>query len=221
MGVWMVGATESAAVRVEPLVFHGRCEVRGNVPYGCPEIEERFVCARFRCQKGAPDRTGNDCLVCEHYRGWRDGPGASHVTVACGWSSDAPVWQRMTRAPLVTVPPELPISDAVARALEASVHHLVVVENERLVGVTCLCDLGGGRGDQLVATCLSPRVFAIALSATLGEAAAAMAKLGIGCLPVLDGEQLVGVITHDNLVRIAAPRAADPYLDARDYGEGD
>jgi hypothetical protein len=215
----MVGTGEGADVVVTPITFQGKCENRGDVPHGCPEVEERFVCARFHCQTG--ERTGNDCLACEHYRGWRDGPGLAHVTVTCFWSSDAPVWQRMTRASLlVTVPPELTVAMAARRALEADVHHLVVTSNGELVGVVCRCDLGGHRADDTVADCLPPRVLVISSSATLGEAAGAMEEHGVGCLPVIEDGRLVGLISHGDLSRVGGP-PEESRLDERDLGEGD
>jgi acetoin utilization protein AcuB len=197
----------------------GRCVVRGEVPPGCPELEERLVCARFECRKGEPAHSGNDCLMCDHYRGWRDGPGPSHVSVTCGWSSDSPVWQRMTHAPaLVTVPPELTVAEAIERASDAEVHHVLVTADEQLLGVMCRCDLSARRFDERVSACVALEVYAIESSATLGEAAGAMASLGIGCLPVLEKGRLVGVITHSDLFSIGGP----PKIDSSpDYGEGD
>jgi acetoin utilization protein AcuB len=218
MGVRMVGSN----VVVSPIAFNGCCEVRGRVPPGCPEVEERLVCSRFRCQKGGPERTGNDCLVCSRYRGWRDGPGTSTVTVTCGWSSEAPVWQCMTRdSALVTVPPTLTVGEATEQAIAAEVHHLLVTENDQLVGVVCRCDLDGHRRDWPLSACISTEVFAIESSATLAVAAGAMADLGVGCLPVLEQGRLVGVITDGDLFAVGGPPATDPFFDPRDYGEGD
>ena len=222
MGVRMVGSRPPADILVAPIAFDGLCEVRAEVPSGWPEGEERFVCARFRCQKGGAERTGNDCLLCEHYRGWNDGPGPSRVTISCGWSSEAPVWQRMTKASaLVAVRPDLPVGEALKLAIANDVHHLLVTDDEETVGVVCRCDLGARRGDQPVSACVAPNVFAIASSATLGEAAGAMAELGIGCLPVLEQDRLAGVITRGDLFRVGGPPRIDPYFDPDDCGEGD
>src|SRR5579864_7820831 len=113
MGVRMVGSGESADIRVEPLAFAGTMEVHALVGPGAPEPEERLACARFRCQKGGPSRSGEDCLLCARLRGWKDGPSPSEITITCGWSGDEPVSARMTRAPaLLTISPELPCEEA-------------------------------------------------------------------------------------------------------------
>jgi hypothetical protein len=222
MGVRMVGSSETADLRVEPISFEHCIDVAAHVPAGAAEIEERLMVARFRCQHGGPKHTGQDCLACGHYRGWKDGPGFDSITIRCGFSDRDPVTVRMTCAPaLVTVAPETMWREAEARAAEANVHHLLVMSGERLVGVTCACEVGRHPPDEPVRAALGPTVFAVEVDATLGEAAAAMVRLGLGCLPVLDHGALVGVITSSDL-RGKHSELADEILDdAHQYGGGD
>lgn len=207
MAVWMVGSA------VHPIAFAGQCEERGIVPPGITEPEERLVCARLHCQKGC-EHSGNDCMLCERYRGWRDGPGASEIRVMCAWSSEMPIWQRMTcNAALVTVPPQLSVGEGIEIATENKLHHLLVTKDGELIGVVCRCDLSSHRFDDPVTTCLRRDVLAIAPSATLGEAAGAMAQFGVSCLPVIEDGQLVGVITHSDLRSIGGPPRPEPCFD--------
>ncbi len=206
MGVQLVGSGETADVRMTPLgPFGGISEVRARVP-GFPEAEERLVCARLRCQKGGPEITGNDCLMCSRFRGWQDGPTPLEITIHCAWSHLAPVWARMTRLPaLVTIPlgKSCGVADELARS--SNVHHLVITAAGCLVGVVCRCDLRSHSSNEPVDSLLAQKVFAIRSNATLGEAVAALAELGIGCLPVVEDGALVGVITRGDLKRAGAP----------------
>ena len=52
---------------------------------------------------------------------------------------------------------------------------------------------------------MSQEVMAIEPSATLGEAAAAMAALGIGCLPVVSERLVAGIVTLGDLRRFGVP----------------
>jgi acetoin utilization protein AcuB len=48
---------------------------------------------------------------------------------------------------------------------------------------------------------MSSPVVTVAPDTALGEAAALMVQKGVGCLPVVDGSTLVGVVTKTDLLR--------------------
>ena len=202
MTVRLVGRGESADLRVEPIGFEGIMQVRALVPPGAADVDERLAVARFRCQNGGPQRTGQDCLLCGRYRGWRDGPDEKEITIHCSFTDRESVSARMTLSSAIsTVSPETTWKEAEALAARAGVHHLLVTVEGRLIGVTCGCEFGKHADDEPVRASLGPNVFVIEASASLGEAAAAMAELRIGCLPVLDDGKLAGVITRNDLRR--------------------
>ncbi len=103
--------------------------------------------------------------------------------------------------PAISVEPSLCVDDAERISQLRRVRHLVVARGDDLLGVLCLCDLRGVAAAAPVATCMSRPVFTVAGSASLEEAAATMAALEVGCLPVLIGGRLAGVITRSDLVR--------------------
>ncbi|HSN33978.1 MAG TPA: CBS domain-containing protein, partial [Ideonella sp.] len=52
---------------------------------------------------------------------------------------------------------------------------------------------------------MASTVYAVEPTATLGEAAAAMKALSVGCLPVVERDRPVGVVTRGDLRRAGAP----------------
>ena len=145
----------------------------------------------------------------------------------------------MTKGPL-TIDPEAPLATAVATMRERRLRHLPVVDDEgRLIGVVTDRDLRAvifapafaeyltaddrARLHALAATLESLRVRDVmtwgavttAPAAPVGQAAAVMATARIGCLPVVEGDRLIGIVTeHDALKALAAAlpsvRGEDP-----------
>lgn len=95
--------------------------------------------------------------------------------------------------------------------------HVPVVENGELVAIVSQRDLfkammsstmGYGEKAQKaylhsvrVKEIMTDPVVTVAPDTAVGEAAALMLNRGIGCLPVLDGTQLVGIVTKTDLLR--------------------
>ena len=149
------------------------------------------------------------------------------------------VLEVMSKAP-VTIDPEAPVATAVAVMRARALRHLPVVDDAgRLVGVVTDRDLRGGvfapafaehlapaaraRLRSLTATLEDVRVrdvmswgpMTIGPDAPIAQAAAVMLTAGIGCLPVVQGAQLLGIVTErDALKALAATlpseRGADP-----------
>jgi len=145
----------------------------------------------------------------------------------------------MTATPM-TIDPEAPVETAVAVMRERGLRHLPVVGGEgRLIGIVTDRDLRSamfgsalaehlpagqaGRLRALTATLNDVRVShvmtwqvqTIAPQAPLAQAAAIMANLRIGSLPVVEGARLIGIVTeHDVLKALAATlpciKGADP-----------
>lgn len=208
MGVRMVGMGEDADLWVRPLAFEGISDTIGVVPPGLAEGDERLVCARVRCHKHGPERSGRGCLICDGFRGWSD-KGGSQIAVRCVWSGHDSVAQRMTPAEdMLTIGGGTSCGEADERARAAGVHHVVVVREGILVGITCLCRLDRAHRWQPISDVLTRDVLALDVGATLGEAAAAMSTLGIGCLPVLDRGVVAGVLTRGDLRRLGVPESA-------------
>ncbi|MFC4077006.1 CBS and ACT domain-containing protein [Salinithrix halophila] len=121
------------------------------------------------------------------------------------------VEQIMHRA-VHTLPPELPIREAIQLAREHRVRHLPVVEDGRLIGLVSdqdlraasLSELGPSevweRSSQPVSTIMARRVISIHPLDFVEDAARLLYENRIGCLPVLRGNELVGILTETDIL---------------------
>jgi len=114
----------------------------------------------------------------------------------------------MTRE-VVTVAPGSTLEDACRIMHDRNIRHLPVLEGDRLVGVVTDRDVHSATS----ALCLAPApprgLVGEAMSRpprtaspldSIDEAARTMRSAKIGCLPVLDGDQLVGIVTGIDLL---------------------
>lgn len=98
-------------------------------------------------------------------------------------------------------------SAADARNLMKSrgIRHLVVRQGGRVVGVISQRDLGGTRGSVPAGTVgelMTTDVVTVAPDATLRDAANLLRGHRIGCLPVLDGPSLAGIVTISDVLDV-------------------
>jgi predicted transcriptional regulator len=158
--------------------------------------------ARVACpRKGCVD--GVECVDCVHLQAFRTRPA---LQLYCSVEDTESIvdWIRC-KPPSTTVDTRCYAADEFAAA--RGVHHLLVFDRRRaLVGVACRCDLGPG-ADRAVGSVMSKEVFVAEPATSLGEAAAAMRQLGIGCLPVVAGPLVIGIVTRRDLDRAGVPRA--------------
>jgi acetoin utilization protein AcuB len=109
----------------------------------------------------------------------------------------------MTR-PVVTMTPETTAGEARRIFQNAWIRHLPVMEGELLVGIVSERDLARAVGDAMpVEEIMTQPVFVLSPAATIRQAARILAERRLGALPVLDGRQLVGMVSVVDVMRLA------------------
>jgi predicted transcriptional regulator len=196
MALHLVGTRAPATVRLSrPTPFEGRWDLT------CEG-------SQFACRKGERPHPIEDCHDCPRFTDRTIDPVTRRAHIECHWNERDPVAARMTMASaLTTVGPDTPAGRADEIARGADVRHLLVLDQGHVAGVICRCDLVDAAPDRPVGELACSEIFAIASNGTIGDAATAMRSLGIGILPVLSGELLVGVITRGDLRRCGVPEA--------------
>jgi CBS domain-containing protein len=87
------------------------------------------------------------------------------------------------------------------------IHHLVVTSAGSVVGVVSSADLGGEAGTNLrvgrhVNDLMTASLLTATPESTVREAANFLRGRSIGCLPVLEGGKLVGIVTISDLLTL-------------------
>jgi len=128
------------------------------------------------------------------------------------------VGYHMTRK-VVTAEPELQIKEAARRMISRGVRRLPVVRDRELVGIVTSVDILRyfGTGEMFehmaygwvdeamsvgVDTIMTRKVLTVTPQTDIGEAAALMVERGCGGLPVVEGDELVGIITERNMLEL-------------------
>lgn len=99
-----------------------------------------------------------------------------------------------------TVAPNTDAAQAWSLMQQHDIHHLVVVDGREVAGVISARDLGGSRGtatrrNQRVSDLMVGGVVTAKPSETLRQAANKLRGNAIGCLPIVEGGKVVGIIT--------------------------
>jgi acetoin utilization protein AcuB len=106
-----------------------------------------------------------------------------------------------------TVPPTMPASEAWELMRRRRVRHLVVASGAAIVGVLSerdarVPDGAGARVPSRVQDLMTGDVVTTTPDATIRRVANVMQGRTIGCLPVVDGKRLVGIVTTSDLLRL-------------------
>ncbi|HZV95589.1 MAG TPA: CBS domain-containing protein [Candidatus Nitrosocosmicus sp.] len=129
----------------------------------------------------------------------------------------------MTSAP-ITVPPGMPVLEARELMSKHRFRHLLVVEDGRLAGVVTDRDIRLNLPSQAtslslwelnyllarltVGTVMTKAVIMVDPAREAAEAARLMLDHQVGCLPVTDGDRLVGILTESDFLRAFIQQSA-------------
>jgi acetoin utilization protein AcuB len=119
-----------------------------------------------------------------------------------------------------TISPMQPAEQAWEVMRAGRIHHLVVTDGSRIVGVLSDRDVGGRNGgplrrNRIVSELMADRVVTVNPDATVRRAANLMRGRSIGCLVVADATRPVGIVTVGDLLTLIGrgverPVAATP-----------
>lgn len=121
----------------------------------------------------------------------------------------------MTRD-VATIGADADATDAWNEMKARAIHHLVVKDGPRVVGVVSERDLGGARGPRqgtAVATWMARHPVCVAPKTTVRQAAARMKARSIGSLLAMDGDELVGIVTVSDLLDLLGRGTEKPTHD--------
>ena len=109
--------------------------------------------------------------------------------------------------PVETIEPDQSADEAWNRMRIGGFHHLVVKEGGRVLGVLSDRDLGGSRGAALrrghsAGELMSAPVVTASSRTTVRQAANLLRGRFLGCLPVVNGRRLVGIVTIADLLEL-------------------
>jgi acetoin utilization protein AcuB len=96
-----------------------------------------------------------------------------------------------------------------------NVHHLVAMEGERPVGVISQQDLVAAGSTTPVRELMSRRFVQATPDTTVRDAANLLRGHHIGCLPVIDGGRLVGIVTLTDLLELIGRGVERPVAESK------
>ncbi len=116
------------------------------------------------------------------------------------------IFEVMTPA-VHTVAPSCAAEEAWQSMHSRGVRHLIVKDGSQVVGVLSEADLGGRSGVALrrgamVADLMERHITSVTRQDTVRKAANLMRGRFVGCLPVIEDEHLIGVVTVADLLAV-------------------
>ena len=117
---------------------------------------------------------------------------------------------------LITIPPSATLAEARTLMHDNRIHHIPVLEDGKLTGLVSLTNVLAATDSFLrddgsrihaseigIEDVMVTDVATVDVNASLRHAALFLEKHKIGCLPVLDDSELVGIITDTDFVAVA------------------
>lgn len=146
----------------------------------------------------------------------------------------------MTRD-VIGLPPSASLAEARTLMQRHHIRHLLILEDNRLIGLVSQRDILAAQESSLeqglngqfleqhsVADIMIKEVTTVSPKAGIREAALYLQKHKYGCLPVIDKEQLVGIVTDSDFVAVAIhlmevldAQLADPLADELELADLD
>jgi acetoin utilization protein AcuB len=121
------------------------------------------------------------------------------------------VSEAMNRS-IVSVSPDATLAEARALVRRTGAEHVLVMDEETLVGILCACDMRGASEEDAVCERMSVPVLTVRPDAPVEAAAVTMLEVGVGCLPVAVGGLILGTVSEAEFARVGDVRVR-PHCD--------
>lgn len=118
-----------------------------------------------------------------------------------------------------TISPSTPAEEAGNLMRAKGIHHLVVCDGPRVVGLLSDRDIGGRHGapireNRIVSDLMTERVVTVSPTRTVRQAANLMRGRSIGCLVVVGKGRTLGIVTVADLLELVGRGAERPVATA-------
>jgi CBS domain-containing protein len=105
---------------------------------------------------------------------------------------------------VVTISADADVAAAREMLRLREVEHLVVMDGKRAAGIIARQDIVHAADNEPVTQVMSANVVTITPGETLRRVAGAMVGRAVGCLPVIEKERLVGIVTTSDVLTAVA-----------------
>jgi CBS domain containing-hemolysin-like protein len=178
---------------VSPVPVGGR--VRGHGAVRRVDVE---------CHRGEL-KDGEVCAVCEHLLNAVPSADGKSLRVRCMFLESDDITTQMTLArDLATIEDTATLAKAAVELQERRVKQLLVTSGGYVVGAVSVADLRAGKERDRVASRTRP-LTVVPRTLTIGAAARAMRAHQHDYLAVIDGTELLGLVTRGDLRRAGVP----------------
>ncbi len=118
-------------------------------------------------------------------------------------------------SPVSVAAPDDPAEEGWNRMRTEGIHHIVVRDARELLGVVSSRDLGGpggksARKNLTIGELMTTDVVTATPETTVRQAANLLRGRSIGCLPIVDGTRLCGMVTVSDLLELLGKGADRP-----------
>lgn len=107
---------------------------------------------------------------------------------------------------VVAVGADASLADAKELVRRTGAEHVLVMDEDTLVGILCACDLRDAREEDAVSERMSVPVLTVRPDAPVEAAALTMRECGVGCLPVTVGGLILGTMSEAEFTRAGVGR---------------
>ncbi|MFW9801578.1 MAG: cyclic nucleotide-binding/CBS domain-containing protein [Candidatus Thorarchaeota archaeon] len=112
---------------------------------------------------------------------------------------------------IVTSEAETPVKEAAKLMAAEDIGSLIVTKGDVLAGMITRKEIIGARllsddayGSLTVEDVMTSPVITISPDADLGQTIAVMNQAGVRCLPVIEGDSIIGVVSTSDVIRVLA-----------------